>query len=210
MWEPFGGDTIYLADPMDTGNWKEPTDIQLYSGDTLFPQKRLSGTDVSVLDYLFFIKAKGHDDPRDKVGDAERAIFYWQYSIGSESNNYDFGGEDQIFYAEEANVDVNPDSFVKRISIKIPVNPSSGMPDSSFVNELKKQFGEQRIRVIGYDLSRTEERTQKIRSTPPKYDKSSIPWVLLEKGDLYQSNENVSNYARCDTLFNRIYIKPLW
>ena len=208
--EPFEGDTIYLADPMDTGNWLEPGNLQPFSGDTLLPVKRITGGQVSGLDYFFYIKARGHDDPRDNRGEKKTAISYWKYSIAAENRDYNFGGENQVFYADEANINVNPDSFVKKLSVNIPVDMTAGMPDSAFVTNLKRFFGEQNIRVIGYDLPRTESKTQKIRSTPPEYDKTSIPWVLLGKGEVYESTENVSNYARSDTLYNRIYIKPLW
>jgi len=210
IWEAFEGDTIYLADPMDDGNWLEPGSLEPFSGDTLLPVKRVTGGQVSGLDYFFYIKARGHDDPRDKVGEEERAIYYWQYRIGAENNDYNFGGENQIFYADEANINVNPDSFVQKLSINIPVDLTAGMPDSALVSNLKRFFGEQNIMVIGYDLPATEKKTQKIRSTTPELDKSTTPYTWLGPGDLYQSTESLGNYARSDTLYNTVYIKPLW
>ena len=210
IWEAFEGDTIYLADPMDDGNWLEPGSLEPFSGDTLLPVKRVTGGQVSGLDYFFYIKARGHDDPRDKVGEEERAIYYWQYRIGAENNDYNFGGENQVFYADEANINVNPDSFVQKLSINIPVDVTAGMPDSAFVSNLKRFFGEQNIRVIGYDLQSNEKRTQKIRSTTPELDKSTTPYTWLGPGELYQSTESVGNYARSDTLYSTVYIKPLW
>ncbi|MBD3423556.1 MAG: hypothetical protein GF417_03835 [Candidatus Latescibacteria bacterium] len=209
LFTPLDGDTIYLADPMNKGNWNR-AEPNYYSGDTLFPRTRISGFDTTGLDYFFYLKGRGYDDPRDKVSGEERAVYYWRYSIGKDGDDYAFGGEDQLFFADESNVSVNPDSFIQELRIRIPVDTDTGFPDPLIANDIKRFFGEQDITIIGYDMPRTEERTQKIRGESPKYDKSNIPWVLLEKGDLYESTQNVSNYARSDTLTAKTYIKPLW
>lgn len=212
LFDPFSADTVYLADPMDSDDWYPYDQVAWNRGDTIFPRTIVSGGRVTGLDYTFFIKGTGHDDPRDRAAGPDRAIWYWEYDIEGVMNDYNFIGENEIFYANEQNPSINPDSFVRKLSVSFPIDQETGLPDSAFVENIKTYFYEQNISLIGYDMPRGKDYTQKIRSTTPKFEKpeGGGPWVLKEKGDLYQSTENVSNYARSDTLTGKIYIKPLW
>ena len=213
QFEPFSGDTIFLADPMDPDNWYAANAFAWNVEDTIFPREVVSAGQVIGLDYTFYIRGEGHDDPRDTAVGPGRAVWYWEYYVDGVDRNYNFGGENEIFYANELNPSINPDNFVRKLSVRVPVNRDTGLPDSTFVEDLKGYFAWQDIQLIGYDMPRGKEYIQKIRAESPTFEKpedGGPPWILIEKGDMYQSTESVGNYARSDTLTGNIYIKPLW
>jgi len=188
----FGGDTVYLADPMNSGRWSPPGPEAI--GDTLFPK-----VGNGYLYYEFALRARGHDDARDLPGSAVKS---WRFNITGSGRDYDFSYEGVDLVPS-----YSPNELLRSTAIQVPLDNETGLPDSAFVAELSSYMGPQNYRVIGYDMRLNEIYTHKIRCSTPTFDDY---WNIIEKGHMCSHESNVSDYARKDTLSGGFYLKTLW
>ncbi len=198
---PFPGDTLLLADPMNDSNWNRSV-----SGDTIFPAEVYRGGAKTGFKYTFAIKATGHDDPRDPADSAIRSWIFW---IDGSNRDYNFDGERDAAYPATEN------ELLENVLINIPVDAGTGYPDSTFVAGLPQYMGLQNYSIVGYDMGREEDYIQKIRQQSPQFavdpETGETIWgTEIKKGELYENESNLANYARKDTLSGSFYIRPLW
>ena len=146
--------------------------------------------------YQIFIKASGHDDPRDPPGSGIKG---WLYRVDDPEYNYDYRKEGEWIFDNPVNELMQP----LTLKITMPIFWASPAYIDSVIANTPAFLGDQRLDLLANDISDAEITTLGIRGITPDIEECNVVpgnyWVT--------QNFRLASVAKTDFTSKSYYIK---